>query len=716
MVTRSYSLVRDDRVQNGPHDQPPVPGFPPDYPRSEVRTGHCRLHEFVIAPESARRIGQVAQSAGVTTHVAFLAASGLVFSVFSDQPEVAIATARASADSPVRVVRIRVDASDTFTSLLRVTASAWAKSDARGAAEDFDLVLGFEALADCWRGGVRYKEELFEEATICRLCDVLCLSIERVSLAPDAELGVHDLVPAADRAMMSKWNSTDAPFSSDSRIDEIVLQRAAACPDEPAVMDDEKTLTYGELARAVSAFAREIASRQLPREQAVGVCMPRSAQLVVALLGIMRADHPYLPLEADMPVARQKEMLKRAGVSLIVTTRALRERLSALGCTLLFGDDPSSWTGRGDLARSRGGSKGLAYVIHTSGSTGVPKGVAVEHQAVVNRLEWMQREYPLGKDDRVLQKTPITFDVSVWELFWPLMVGAQLVMARPDGHRDIAYLAGVIRARRITTLHFVPSMLELMLDEIDWASLTSLRRVFCSGEALSRQLIRRVYESGTTAELHNLYGPTEAAVDVSYWNCAAFELCGCVPIGKPIQNVRLHVLNARAAQVPVGAPGELYISGVALARGYLNSPELTQERFPALYVEGELRRCYRTGDRARWLADGNIEYLGRNDHQVKIHGVRIECADIEANLCKHPDVRQCVVIYWREAPVRGLVAYIVLRSQQSSGGDQTDASVLERWLSELLPQYMRPARYVFLSSMPLTSSGKLDRRALPIPE
>jgi amino acid adenylation domain-containing protein len=351
----------------------------------------------------------------------------------------------------------------------------------------------------------------------------------------------------------------------------------------------------------------------------------------------------------------------------------------------------------------------LAYVIYTSGSTGQPKGAMNTHKGICNRLLWMQEEYHLSKADRVLQKTPFTFDVSVWELFWPLLTGARLVVARPGGHRDSSYLVEVINQQKITTLHFVPSMLQLFLDDRDVESCSSLKRVICSGEALTGALQDRFFAK-LGAELHNLYGPTEAAVDVTYWSCQRDSTRPTVPIGRPIANTQIYILDVHLQPVPVGVAGELHIGGTGLARGYLNRPDLTNEKFIADPFRKEPNaRLYKTGDLARYLPDGTIDYLGRIDHQVKIRGFRIELGEIESILSLHPQVRETAVVVREEMPgEKLLVAYVV-----SSEKPTPKESELRAFLRQKLPEYMVPSAFVELKSLPVTANGKLDRSALP---
>jgi amino acid adenylation domain-containing protein len=354
----------------------------------------------------------------------------------------------------------------------------------------------------------------------------------------------------------------------------------------------------------------------------------------------------------------------------------------------------------------------IAYVIYTSGSTGKPKGVMNEHRGICNRILWMQDEYGLTDSDRVLQKTPFSFDVSVWEFFWPLLVGARLIIARPEGHRDSAYLVKLIVEQGITTLHFVPSMLQIFLEEKGVENCRSLKRIICSGEVLPYDLQNRFFER-LDVELHNLYGPTEAAVDVSFWPCQRDSELPVVPIGFPVANTQLCILDAGMQPVPIGVSGELHIGGVQVARGYLNRPNLTAEKFisdPFSPKPGS--RLYKTGDLARYLSNGGIEYIGRTDFQVKIRGLRIELREIEMVLSQHPGVRETVVMAREDRPEgKRLAAYVVASHEPTPTFNE-----LHSFLKEKLPDYMIPSAFVFLDLLPLAPSGKIDRRALPVPD
>lgn len=359
-----------------------------------------------------------------------------------------------------------------------------------------------------------------------------------------------------------------------------------------------------------------------------------------------------------------------------------------------------------------GSSANLAYMIYTSGSTGKPKGAMNEHRSIVNRLLWMQEQYRLTEGDVVLQKTPFSFDVSVWEFFWPLITGARLVIAQPGGHRDPSYLVRLIQAYKVTVLHFVPSMLRVFAETSGVEQCSTLRAVICSGEALPPDLVDAMH-ARSTAQIHNLYGPTEAAVDVTYWHCPRVDHTTIVPIGRPVANTQCYVLDDHLRILPVGFPGELHLGGIQVGRGYHNRPELTAEKFIPDPFRGEPEaRLYRTGDLCRYLPDGSIEYLGRIDHQVKIRGFRIELGEIENLLAQHPNIKEAVVMAREDTPGdKRLVAYIVPRISPPPTGHEMAVHI-----KRTLPEFMLPASFVVLAQLPLSPNGKADRKALPKPE
>ena len=536
-------------------------------------------------------------------------------------------------------------------------------------------------------------------------------------LASDRDTPVRELTAlteAEHRQVLHTWNDTAAEVEP-ATLAGIFADRAARTPDTEAVRFEGTALTYRELDARANRLARLLIAEGAGPEQVVALCLRRSLDLVVAMYAVIKSGAAYLPLDPEHPVQRLEQIVHRARpVALLAAARdglALPGTIAAIAVDTvdLSERDPAPITDSDRTVPLRGDH--LAYLLYTSGSTGTPKGVGVTHRAIVNRLRWMQHEYPLDHTDAVLQKTPATFDVSVWEFFWPLQTGARLVVARPDGHRDPAYMARLIREEHITTAHFVPSMLSVFVTDTAVGDCVTLRRVFCSGEALPPATVRDFRAALPVPQLHNLYGPTEAAVDVTYWECSPDPVT--VPIGSPVWNTRTYVLDNALRPVAPGAVGELYLSGVQLARGYLGQAPLTAERFVAdPFHAGE--RMYRTGDLARWqLGDtrrGVLEYLGRTDFQVKIRGLRIELGEIEAALLGDERIARAVCIAQATPAGDQLAAYVVVR-----GDEPLETAELRTRLVRTLPGYMVPATVTSLPELPLNSNGKIDRSALPAP-
>ncbi|MEU2117481.1 amino acid adenylation domain-containing protein [Streptomyces sp. NPDC016459] len=590
---------------------------------------------------------------------------------------------------------------------------------------------------------LRFKHDAarLDQVTVAVLANRFTALLRTLVAEPDRTVARTDLLSAREHEHLTALNATAHPVP-EATLASLFAAWAARTPHAPAVVFEDTTLSYAELDRRAEALARRLRARGAGPEQYVAVAVPRSAELMVALLGVLKAGAAYLPVDLDYPADRVAFMLADSGARLVVTTTEAAGRLPDapdLEPLVVSAEEHAEAHAReqaqehseeyaqehahkydtsvaGTPVRAAGPDH-PAYLIYTSGSTGRPKGVAVTHRAVVNRLAWMQSAYGLTADDRVLQKTPSSFDVSVWEFFWALTEGATVVLARPDGHRDPAYLARLMADRRITTTHFVPSMLAAFVQVMetapgprpDWAA--SLRRVFCSGEALTGADARRWWELTSRSRsapvpLHNLYGPTEAAVDVTSF---PYEGGGepAVPIGRPVWNTRLHVLDPFLRPVPDGVPGELYLAGVQLARAYHDRPGLTAERFVADPFGAPGERMYRTGDLVRRRADGAVEYLGRTDRQVKIRGNRVEPGEIETVLAALPGVSRAVVVVREGA----LVGYAV-----PAPGAAPTTEALHGALTEALPAAMVPSAVVVLAELPLTPSGKLDQKALPAPE
>jgi amino acid adenylation domain-containing protein len=593
------------------------------------------------------------------------------------------------------------------------------------AAAQYELSLHLDDGAEALSGLLVYATDLFDRSTVERWAGHFVRLLEAMVLDPAGAAGTLPMLSDAERRqVLAGFNATAAEYPEDTLIHELFEEQAAAQPDAVAVIFEDRSLTYGELNARANQLAHELIALGVRPDDRVAICAERSLEMVVGLLGILKAGGAYVPLDPAYPIDRLQYMFCDAEPKALLTQQALHQALPASDVQTLVLDSETLWTKLATRpsinpdARAHGLTvRNLAYVIYTSGSTGMPKGVLNEHRGVVNRLWWARSEYRLQAHDRVLQKTPFSFDVSVWELFLPLLAGARLVMARPGGHQDPSYLADIIAREQITTIHFVPSMLPAFLTQANAENCRSLRRVKCSGEALSHSVVQELAERLPHVGVHNLYGPTEAAVDVTAWPCRPGQYGQTIPIGRPIANTRIYILDAHGEPVPVGVAGELYIGGVQVARGYLNRPELTAERFVSdpftgPFSEAPDARMYKTGDLARWLPDGNIEYLGRNDFQVKIRGFRIELGEIEARLAQCAGVREAVVIA-REAVAgdKRLVAYVV-----AEDGVTLQAPELRAALLSQLPEYMVPSAFVLLEALPLTPNGKLDRKALPAPE
>ncbi|HZA11267.1 non-ribosomal peptide synthetase [Mycobacterium sp.] len=576
----------------------------------------------------------------------------------------------------------------------------------------FDVMMEMGEHGGKLSGVLQYNTDLFDATTIERMAGHFDTLLGGIVADPDRRVSQLPLLTGAERRQRAGWNQTLVVYDAPPRLDEMVAATVARIPGANAVTCDDRELTYAELDRRASGLAHRLRQLGVGPDIVVPVLLDRSEDVVVALLGVLKAGGAFLPLDPAEPAQRMAEMLADVPDAPVCVThqRHLARLPPGFNGHRLCLDLPSAPSGEDATPApvTAMTSANLAYVIHTSGSTGTPKGALNTHAGIRNRLLWMQDAYPLTADDRVLHKTPMSFDPSVWEIFWPLIVGARVVIAKPEGHKDAAYLVRTIVEQGVTTMHFVPSMLRRFLAEPGVAACTGLRQVFCSGEALAHDL-RDDFLAKLDAELYNLYGPTEAAIDVTHFHCERGVSDPLVPIGRPIANTRTHILDAHFQLVPVGVPGELFIGGVGLGRGYLNRPDATAASFVAdPFADNPGQLLYRTGDLARYLPDGNIEYLGRLDYQVKIRGLRIEPGEVEAALAKHPSVLENVVVARTDG--RGntlLVAHVV-----AANGAAPSTAELRRFLLELLPAAMVPAVFQLTATLPLTPSGKVDRRAL----
>ncbi|HFE3703673.1 TPA: enterobactin non-ribosomal peptide synthetase EntF [Klebsiella pneumoniae] len=560
----------------------------------------------------------------------------------------------------------------------------------------------------------------YDEAELRRHMARLTALLAQFAADPTLRCGEAEMLSADELARLAAVNDTAVPLPA-TTLSALVADQARKTPDAPALADARWQFSYREMRQQVVALAQLLRQRGVKPGDSVAVALPRSVFLTLALHGIVEAGAAWLPLDTGYPDDRLRMMLEDARPSLLIATEDQLARFSDIpGLESLCYQQPLAAGDEAPLALSK--PDHTAYIIFTSGSTGRPKGVMVGQTAIVNRLLWMQDRYPLSADDVVAQKTPCSFDVSVWEFWWPFIAGAQLVMAEPEAHRDPQAMQQFFARYGVTTTHFVPSMLAAFVASLDADSIAAcrtLRRVFCSGEALPTELCRE-WERLTGAPLHNLYGPTEAAVDVSWYPACGPELAAVtgssVPIGWPVWNTGLRILDAAMRPVPPGVAGDLYLTGIQLAQGYLGRPDLTASRFIAdPFAPGE--RMYRTGDVARWLANGAVEYLGRSDDQLKIRGQRIELGEIDRVMSALPDVGQAVshACVFNQAAATGgdarqLVGYLV-----SDSGLPLDTAALKAQLAEQLPPHMVPVVLMQLAELPLSANGKLDRKALPLP-
>ncbi|MBM2540375.1 non-ribosomal peptide synthase/polyketide synthase [Pseudomonas aeruginosa] len=589
-----------------------------------------------------------------------------------------------------------------------VAGLSFGQLDWKSRTTQFDLSLDTYEKGGRLYAALTYATDLFEARTVERMARHWQNLLRGMLENPQASVDSLPMLDAEERyQLLEGWNATAAQYPLQRGVHRLFEEQVERTPTAPALAFGEERLDYAELNRRANRLAHALIERGVGADRLVGLAMERSIEMVVALMAILKAGGAYVPVDPEYPEERQAYMLEDSGVQLLLSQSHLKLPL-AQGVQRIDLDQADAWLE--NHAENNPGvelnGENLAYVIYTSGSTGKPKGAGNRHSALSNRLCWMQQAYGLGVGDTVLQKTPFSFDVSVWEFFWPLMSGARLVVAAPGDHRDPAKLVELINREGVDTLHFVPSMLQAFLQDEDVVSCTSLKRIVCSGEALPADAQQQVFAKLPQAGLYNLYGPTEAAIDVTHWSCVE-EGKDAVPIGRPIANLACYILDGNLEPVPVGVLGELYLAGRGLARGYHQRPGLTAERFVASpFVAGE--RMYRTGDLARYRADGVIEYAGRIDHQVKLRGLRIELGEIEARLLEHPWVREAAVL---AVDGKQLVGYVVLESE---GGDWREA--LAAHLATSLPEYMVPAQWLALERMPLSPNGKLDRKALPAPE
>ncbi len=590
-------------------------------------------------------------------------------------------------------------------------------AETESGAAKFDLTLDVGESAAGLLLRLDFDVDLFETATLLRLLGQYETLLAGIAAAPDRRLSTLPLLTEGElRQVLVEWGTMPFDADYDVCIHELFERQAARTPGAVALVFEGEWLTYRELDRRANGLARALSEQGVGPDTRVGICVERSLEMVWGILGVLKAGGAYVPLDPEYPEERLAFLVEDASPRVLLTQQRLLGRIPWTGAAPLCLD---TWEMAGEADDEKPASgvtpSHLAYVIYTSGSTGLPKGSLIEHRGVSNQLLWRQRCFPLGAADRVLQTDSFSFDPSLWQFFWPLSAGAQLVLTRPGGNRDSRYLVRLLADEEISVVGFVPSMLQVILEEPELDRCRSLRHLFCGGEALRAELLRRFFTRLPAAELHNVYGPTEASIDATDATYRAAEegaIRPIAPIGRPIGNKAVYILDARSAPVPVGVPGELHVGGVGLARGYLHRPELTAERFlPDPFSAEPGARAYRTGDLVRRLADGRIEFLGRIDHQVKVRGFRIELGEVEAVLGEHPDVQECVaVVREEESGAKRLVAYVVAQGGARAAGE------LRGFLQAKLPQHMVPSVFVFLDALPLSPNGKVDRKALPAPD
>jgi amino acid adenylation domain-containing protein len=688
--------------------------LPLDHARRSWQQSRGAREQRQLSPEVVAITRVLAETAGTSVHTVVLAAFSALVSRYSGKLAFAVGLAKGDSEH-VRALRVDVDAQRPFADLLARMCDASA-SDAGPIQVAFRTGIGeidgrFELLLACdGVGGIAldYQPELFEAATARRVLSHVEQLLTSVAAHPDAAVSTLAILGEDERAQLRAWNETARPLP-ERCVHEQIAEHARRDPSAPAAVFEGRTLSYGELVRKANALAHELRRLGAGPDTCVGICVERSLEMVVGIVGILQAGAAYVPLDPGHPAERVATIASSSRLGIVVAEDRYFDqvRADAPEVALLALGGYLDGPGREDAPTSEVASHHLAYVMYTSGSTGVPKGVMIPHVAVASFCAWLVRTYELSPVDRVLQQRSPSFDVAVWEMIGTLVAGACAVIARLQ---DPAYLIDLIANERVTHATMMPSMLNIMLGDERFCACKSVRSIALGAEPLLPALQERFF-ARKGGHLANNYGPTETTVASTYWRCDPAYSSAVVPIGRPIDNTAIYVLDDQLGLAPIGVAGELYIAGTGLARGYADDPAQTAERFlpdPFSGVPGA--RMYRTGDLGRWRADGSLEFLGRRDDQVKIRGFRVELGEVTGALIAHPAVREAEVIAREDEPGdRRLVAYVVARSRE------LEPRVLRRYLRERLPDYMVPSAFVVLDAMPLTANGKLDRKALPAP-
>ncbi|MBO1051113.1 MAG: amino acid adenylation domain-containing protein [Dolichospermum sp. DET73] len=580
------------------------------------------------------------------------------------------------------------------------------------AVSKFDLTLLMTETQQGIEGTWEYRTDLFNVATINRMIGHFQTLLDSIVTQPEQRINeLYILTPNEQNQLLVQWNQTQVNYPQDKCLHQLFELQVEKTPNAVAMVFKNQTLSYQELNQRANQLAHCLQSLEVKPDVLVGICIERSLEMVIGLLGILKAGGAYVPIDPNYPQERLNFMLEDAQISILLTQQELLENLNIPAINKIICLD-TEWEIIAQESTENFSShvvgENLAYLIYTSGSSGKPKGVMIPHHAICNHMLWMQATFSFQETDKVLQKTPFSFDASVWEFYAPLLTGGQLIVAEKGGHQDSVYLLKLISEQQVTIVQLVPSLLQMLLEQGGIEACKSLKHIFCGGEPLSVVLEQRLL-SKLNVNLHNFYGPTEACIDATFWTCKNEINQQIVPIGRPIANTQIYILDSHLQPVPIGVPGELHIGGLGLARGYFHRPELNNDKFiPHPFSHQPGARLYKTGDLVRYLPDGNIEFLGRIDHQVKIRGFRIELGEIETALSQHPDVLNSVVITSTDSfGSNCLIAYIVTQQQPliSSG-------IWRDFLKAKLPDYMIPSNFVILDHLPLTPNGKVDRKAL----
>ncbi|MEO7260045.1 MAG: amino acid adenylation domain-containing protein [Jatrophihabitantaceae bacterium] len=729
------------------HSDPvaPTTSFPADFaPGAEHAATEgadagrpAEVHLIRLPAELSSRLDRISRGQEEMLQVVLAAAAVALLGRYTREDEVSLGLADGSGSGV-----LRVDPTGTLRELLARVAAAVAHAapdaepDAGPNAEPgrvADVLVDLAAAPPAGPAGagvrfsafredgalalaISYDASRYAESSIGVIARQYRQLLDAATAEPDRPVTELELSTAEDAAIVAASNATERGFDSEATLHGLFARQAAATPDAPALLSSAGALSYAELDARSNQLAHTLREHGVGPDVVVALLAERSPELIIAILAVLKAGGAYLPLDPSYPPARIGYQLSDSRARLVLAqprfTGLAGTANSAGTAPVLDLEDPASYHADTGPMQPEGDASDLAYLIYTSGSTGAPKGVLVEHRSVVNRLSWMQNAYPIAAGDVLLQKTSTSFDVSVWELFWWSFTGAALALADPGAEKDPALLAAAIEHYQVSTVHFVPSMLTMFGVWAERAGaaqrLTSLRRVFASGEVLTPSQASQFSQLLDGAELINLYGPTEATVDVTHQPTRELRGLARLPIGKPIDNIRMYVLDSRGNQTPVGVPGELHAAGVGLARGYLNRPELTAERFVDGAAVGE-QRLYRTGDLARWLPDGRLDYLGRVDLQVKVRGFRVEPGGIEERLRAHPAVADAAVVAVDDGWQTSLRGFVVLREPAAE-------PALKQHLRETLPEHEVPGRILALEQLPLTPHGKLDRAWLAGPQ